>query len=258
MVIKIDFSRIFPGLIILLIGLGLFAVWVIMALASFFLFFIPGLQGAFFATLGILVVSLVLVGLGILVMVTGVSGWWNPQASSGDDWLTGVVDRRIGKDRVRLSEKAGELVGLLFSFLVLLFFIANQAWGTGFFTSRFGPLEQALFYGTWVFSAAVVIARVSMGRRNAVRPLEVLSDGATALTAFWLIYVFPFNFTHFTDLFPSVLRGGFLWVTDPIGGLAIFLVGMGSLVGLVYTSILYAAVRARLLRSTTLNLSSNR
>ena len=75
--IRIDFGRLFPGLLILLIGVAFFALWLLLVFVSFFAFFLPGLGGIFYLALDILVSSLVLMGLGALIMLAGVRGWWS-------------------------------------------------------------------------------------------------------------------------------------------------------------------------------------
>jgi hypothetical protein len=49
---------------------------------------------------------------------------------------------------------------------------------------------------------------------------------------------------------PSVIQPAFFWVTDTVGVIVLLLIGVGSLANLVYTSVLYAAVRAQLVGAT--------
>ncbi len=240
--IKIDFGRLLPGLLIFMVGVALLALWFVLALVSFFFFFVPVLQGIFYFGLDILVASLVLMGSGVLIMLAGVS-WW--RRTNDEDWISRIVSRRVSRDVMPTSQRAGEVIGLVVSFLVLLFFFENQVQGTGFFTSSFGLPEQVLFYGVWLFGAAVSIVRAAYGRRNAIRPLEAIQAAIWAFSAFWLLSVFPFNFAHIMDLLPSTIHPLFSWVTNPVGALILLVTGIGSLANLVYTSILYSVVRAR-------------
>jgi hypothetical protein len=180
MTVRIDFGRLFPGLVILLVGVAFFVLWLLLVFVSFFAFFIPGLSGIFHIALDILIASLVLMGVGALFMAAGVSGWWR---GTGVTWGShrSVADR----DRLMPGQRAGEVVSVIISTLVLYFFYENQVRGTGFFTSRFGPTEQALFYGTWLVGVGVSLARAAYGRRNPVRPADAfygLMLAATALT----------------------------------------------------------------------------
>ena len=79
----------------------------------------------------------------------------------------------------------------------------EPAEGNRFFLSRFGPLEELAFYGTWLVGAFVSIARAAYGRKNAVRPLVILQSGVLVVSAFWLLSVFPFDFSHLPDLLPQ-------------------------------------------------------
>jgi len=72
------------------------------------------------------------------------------------------------------GQRAGDVFGAVVSMFVLLFFVENKVKGMGFFTSRFGPAEQALFYGSALVGVVVSLARAAYGRRNAVRSLDAL------------------------------------------------------------------------------------
>jgi hypothetical protein len=245
MAFKIDFGRVFPGLLIILVGLCLLALWFVLAVLSFFVYFIPGGHWFFYVALDVGIASLLVMGIGALVALTGVSGWsWRSSEprSSGTGW----VQRRVDKDRLRVSERFGELFGIVISLLFLLFFYENQVRNTGFFTSSFGPTEQALFYGSWVFGALVMLARAAYGRRNAMRPLEATQDLLLAFTAFFLLEVFPFSFSHLPDLLPNSIQFMFVWVNNDIGALALTLMGVGSLAAMMYNSVLYVSVRSEL------------
>jgi len=146
-----------------------------------------------------------------------------------------------------IGERAGETFGLFISLLILVFFVENQVRGTGFFTSAFKLPEQVLFYGPWFFGTLVSLARAVYGRRNAIRPLEILQASFWMVAAFWLLSVFPFNFAHFTTLLPNAVQPAFFWATDTVGAIILVLMGIGNLANMVYTSVLYATVRAQLL-----------
>jgi hypothetical protein len=237
MTIRIDFGRLFPGLVILIVGVLLFVLWLLLVFVSFFAFFVPGLGGIFYVALDILVSSLVLMGVGALLMLAGVSGWWHQPTRWG--WQTQVRD----KDRMTPGQRGGEVFGVFISFLVLLFFVENQLKGTGFFTSRFGPIEQALFYGSWVAGALVSLARAAVGRRNAVRPYDALYGALLVVTALTLLRVFPFDFSHFPDLLPKAIRPAFFWLTNPIGAIGLVLMAVGGFVNMVYNAVVCGASR---------------
>jgi hypothetical protein len=65
MTVKVNFASILPGLLVFLVGVGLFVLFLFMAVFSFFIFFLPFLHGFFYVTLGVPVGSLVLMGPGL-------------------------------------------------------------------------------------------------------------------------------------------------------------------------------------------------
>lgn len=229
------------------VGLGLLALWFLLVVLAFFLFFIPVMHWIFYLALDVGIASVILMGCGALIMLSGVSGWgWN--GWSGEGARPGMIERRAARDSMKLSERFGEVIGLVISGLVLLFFVENQVLNTGFFTSAFGGTEQFLFYGAWVFGAIVTVIRATYGRRNAVRPLEVLQSIFWTISALWLLSVFPFNFTHLPDLLPSAIHFMFFWVNNQIGALVLLLAAIGGFASALYTSVLYVLVRLELKR----------
>jgi len=240
MTVRVDFGRIFPGLVILLIGVLLFAIWLILVFVSFFAFFVPGLGGIFYVALDILVSSIVLFGVGALVMLAGVRGWWTQSTVT---WgRHGAMEDR---DRLNPGQRSGEVFGVIISFLVLLFFVENQVKGTGFFTSRFGPEEQALFYGTWLAGVAVSLARASVGRRNPVRPFDALDGALLVVTSLVFLRVFPFDFAHFPDLLPQAIKPAFFWLTNSVGRVVLVLGAIGGFASMLYNAVVYAVSRSR-------------
>ena len=234
--IRIDFRLVLPGILIFLIGLAFFAVWLILAVISFFLFFIPALHGIFYIVLDLLVASLVLMGAGAIVALAGARGWWGM-----GEWSTHEPGVRVWKDNMKASDRVGEFVGVFFSLLVLLYFYQTQVTGTGFFTSAFGQPEQLAFYGPIVLGIVVSVIRGTYGRKNAVRPLQAFQGAVMAATAFWLLYTFPFEFTRLTALLPTFIQVPFAWLSNPVGQLLFFLAGIGGLVSMVTHAVKYAS-----------------
>ncbi|MDV3277956.1 MAG: hypothetical protein LYZ69_05755 [Nitrososphaerales archaeon] len=240
--IRIDFRLILPGVLIFLIGLAFFAVWLVLAIVSFFLFFIPALHGIFYFVLDLLMASLFLMAAGALIALSGARGWW------GAGWSRGA-NEEAWKDRMKVSDRVGEFIGIAISLLVLLYFYESQVLATGFFTSTFGQSEQLAFYGPIILGMVASFVRGTYGRKNAVRPLQSFHGAVIAVTAFWLLYTFPFEFTHLTALFPSFIQIPFWWVSNPVGQLLFFLAGIGGLVSMATHAVRYASVRGRLASS---------
>jgi len=240
--IRVDFGLILPGLLIFLIGLAFFTVWLVLAVASFFLFFVPALHGIFYFVLDLLVASLFLMGAGAIIALSGARGWW------GAGWSNRAYDE-AWKDRMKASERVGEFVGIAVSLLVLLYFYQSQVTGTGFFTPAFRQPEQLAFYGPVLLGILVSFVRGTYGGKNAVRPLQSFQGAVVAASAFWLLYTFPFEFTHLTALLPSFIQIPFWWISNPVGQLLFFLAGIGGLVSMTVHAVRYSSVRQRLSRS---------
>ncbi len=241
--VRVDLGRVFPGLVLVLTALGLYAVLIIVAVVSFMFSFDRAAEGVLWASLKLLLVPTLVLAAGVLTVLAGVS-WWG----GGEGWFSGVAKARALKDRIGASERAGEVIGTSISVLILLFLYANQTRGVAFFTSSFGLAEMFFFYAPLVVGIALSLSRAVYGRRNAIRPFDSLQGLFMALAAFWLLAVFPFDFTHFADMFPSSIQFLFAWLTDDVGRLVLTVAGVVALAVSGYTMALYAAVRGQLLR----------
>lgn len=183
-----------------------------------------------------------LVAVGVITVVAGVS-WWG---KVGDSWFSGWAGRRAMKDRLRVSERTGELFGVVITTIVFLFLYENQLRGAGFFTSSFGSLAQFFFYGPLFTGMILSFARAIYGRRNAIRPFDCLNMVFLAVAALWLLSAFPFDFARFGGMFPSQIQFIFGWLNNYIGRVLFILAGVASLINVVYTAVLYSAVRGQL------------
>jgi len=124
----------------------------------------------------------------------------------------------ISKDRNRLSlgERLGEFIGMFGVVALFAFFLYHQWAATGFFTAKFGGLEQLCLYLPLVFSFFPPMIRAISGRRNPARPWEITANVLLVLGALRLLSVFPFDYTHLADALPRGLRFMLSWVTDDI------------------------------------------
>ncbi|HII41401.1 MAG TPA: hypothetical protein HA326_09330 [Thermoplasmata archaeon] len=148
------------------------------------------------------------------------------------------------------ADRGSELMGLAVILLLTAFFVYHQVSGTGFFTGAFGIVEQVLFYGVVPFSVAVSSARFLLGRRNPVRPIDVLSSAWMAATCLWLAVGFPLDFAHLGDPLGPV---GFLlsWVPNVLARFLFAVGGLASGFNAVYQALLYANVNRALVEPTT-------
>lgn len=158
-------------------------------------------------------------------------------------WFARHAESEARKDVMKLSERAGELVGVFCIVVLLIFFGVHQTSSSGFFTSRFGSLEQFLFYGSPLFGIITSAGKIIAGRRNTIRPLEAFGAIFGFGALLWLLHVFPFDFSHLSDVLPGVLRWIAAWITNDIAKVFMMLGIIGSLVTAVYITALYASIR---------------
>jgi hypothetical protein len=157
------------------------------------------------------------------------------------------AEKEARRDYIKVSERGGEIVGIVAIVLIALFFYAHQAWTTGFFTSAFGPIEAFFLYGSILISTAGPLARFLTGRRNISRLPELMASIFWIAGSVWLLISFPFNFAHFGDVLPDYLQFLVSWITNDIAKIVLALGTLGGIVFTVLNAILYRKVR-RLMR----------
>jgi len=240
--IRIDFGRLLPGLLLVITGLILLAILLLVAVVAFLFSFISGVGGVVVLALDLMLISAVLIAAGVITVVSGVT-WWAP---GGEGWFFGWAARRAQQDRMRVSQRVGEVIGVVITIIVFLFLYENQLRGAAFFASSFGNVAQFFFYAPLFTGMILSLARAVYGRRNAIRPFDCLNALFLAVAAFWLLSAFPFDFSRFGEMFDSSIQFLFGWLNNDIGHILFALVGIVSLINLVYTLFLYSAVRGQL------------
>jgi len=158
-------------------------------------------------------------------------------------WFTRHAESEAKKDVMKLSEIAGEVIGVFCILIVLIFFIAHQTSSTGFFTSKFGSLEQFLFYGSLSFGIITSVGKIIVGRKNTIRPLDAFGALFSCVALVQLLHVFPFNFAHLADILPEILRLITLWISNDIAKIFMILGIICSLATALYDIALYLSIR---------------
>ncbi len=158
-------------------------------------------------------------------------------------WTEGVARKEAARDVLRTGERIGEGIGITIIFLIFLFFVDNQTDDTGFFTSEFGTTEMVLFYGSLLFGMVPPFLRILLGKRNQVRPVELIGNGFFIIAASYLLFVFPFDFGHLADLLPESLKFIFDWITNDIAMLLLSVVIPIVIAVSLWTAFLYIIVR---------------
>ena len=122
------------------------------------------------------------------------------------NWFARRVKKEVEKDVMPFSERVGNAVAIVAIILATLYFVAHQAWSTGFFTSRFGFAEALLLYSSLLYGLIPTSVKGLVGRRNLARIFEVFGSILTTIVLVWLYVVFPFDFSHFADVLPTFAR----------------------------------------------------
>ncbi|MFX0140348.1 MAG: hypothetical protein ACFFDN_42305, partial [Candidatus Hodarchaeota archaeon] len=83
------------------------------------------------------------------------------------DWFSRVAEEDMKEDTNR--DRVMSILIMVFSILIMLYFILHQTWTTGFFTTTFGAVEMVMLYGTlifWIFTSAVLLFGLKNLSRN--------------------------------------------------------------------------------------------
>jgi hypothetical protein len=153
------------------------------------------------------------------------------------------AESEVKKDVMKLSERAGEAIGIFCVLILLVFFITHQTTSTGFFTPKFGLLEQFLFYGSLSFGIITSIGKIVVGRKNAIRPLDAFGSVFSGIALLWLLNVFPFNFSHLSNILPDSLQFIIMWITNDIAKILMILGIIVSFIVTAYMIALYISIR---------------
>ena len=159
------------------------------------------------------------------------------------DGFTRHAQSMAKKDVMKLSERAGEIIGIFCVLILLTFFILHQTSSTGFFTPKFGSLEKFLFYGSLSFGIITSIGKIVVGRKNPIRPLDTFGAVFSGIALLWLLNFFPFDFSHLSDILPDSLRVIVMWISNDIAKLFMMLGIIISFIVAAYTIALYISIR---------------
>jgi hypothetical protein len=129
---------------------------------------------------------------------------------------------------------------VVFSILLIIFFVSHQTQSTGFFTINFGALEMVLFYGFWIFWITTAGLESILTQRLLSRIVDTFGGliFATISTAILLV-LFPFEFTHLADVLPESIRFIVSWISNDIAKLIMVLMVIGHLAAAIYSFFAY-------------------
>ncbi len=166
------------------------------------------------------------------------------------NWFARHAEAEAKKDIPSFSKRVGEGVGAgILVILFYVFYVVPQTSSTGFFTSKFGLAETFLLYVPAVFNVVTTAAKVVVSRKNVLRPFEAFQLGLGAVAGIWLFVVFPFDFSHLTDVLPNFLRFLLLWISNDVAKVLLPIGIILSSAAAVYIATLYVSVRRELSKS---------
>jgi heme A synthase len=160
-----------------------------------------------------------------------------------ESWFTRA--KTEAEKGIPLSERVVGIAIVVFSVLIVSYFVTHQRRSTGFFTAAFDTMEMLMLYGFWGFWIVTSGLEGIFGRRLYSRLVDVFGGIilATIATA-WLLVVFPFEFAYFSDVLPEPLRFLVRWITNDIARVLMVLGIIVHLGAAVYSPLAYKFVDA--------------
>jgi hypothetical protein len=136
----------------------------------------------------------------------------------------------------------GIAIVVVFS-LIVFYFVAHQTLSTGFFIETFGILEMIMLYGSLIFMIISAALEGIFGQRLLSRLWDAFGGLIFAtIGVTWLLVVFPFEFTYFSNVLPDFLRFLVQWISNDIARVLMVLIIIVSLGAAIYTPIAYKFV----------------
>lgn len=161
-------------------------------------------------------------------------------------WPAKMARKEADKDAMTRSERIGEFFAVLVISIFGTYFIWLEVNDTGFFTPAFNNLDMVLFYGTLFYGVAPALARASTGRRNIIRPFDVVGNLLFIVGASFFLSNWPFDFGHFADGLPQSMQFIFSWITNDLAQLLLLLGVLLTIFLAGWTSTQYYIVRREL------------
>ena len=163
-------------------------------------------------------------------------------------WFERHISNEASKDKMKPSDRGGQLIGVVISLIVALYFTSLYSSNSSFFTSNFSAPVAIMFFGIAYFGIIPPLLKLIIGRKNSTRPLDVILSILMLIALVWFLTIFPFDFKHLADALPSSLQFLLSWISD---GLVKALMVLGIVVSIIiipYTTLLYLGVRMKLSR----------
>jgi hypothetical protein len=148
--------------------------------------------------------------------------------------------------RIPSSERFVGISIVVFSVLLVLYFIAHQTQSTGFFTASFGASEKLALYGLLMLGMISAGLEGVFGQRFYSRLFDVFGGLIlAAVCTIGLLVVFPFEFAHFADVMPDSLSFLVRWISNDIARVLMVLAIIVYIGAAAYCPIAYGFVEIK-------------
>jgi hypothetical protein len=151
--------------------------------------------------------------------------------------------KREAEKKLPLNERVFGIAIVIFCIIMIIFFITHQMNSTGFFTSEFGTLETLFFYGFWIFWITTASLEAIFSQRLLSRIVDTFGGLIFAtISLALLLFIFPFEFTHLSDVVPNFIRFLIEWISNDIARVIMMLLVIAHLAAAVYSPFAYKFV----------------
>lgn len=138
------------------------------------------------------------------------------------------------------NERVFGIAIVVFCVLMIIFFVSHQIQTTGFFTIKFGALEMLLFYGFWIFWITTAGLEAILSQRLLSRIVDAFGGLIFAtISIALLLVIFPFEFTHLSDILPESIRFLVTWISNDIARVIMVLLVIAHLATAIYSPFAY-------------------
>lgn len=153
--------------------------------------------------------------------------------------------KEADKDVLKTGERVGNVIGAVFTVIVVLIFLYIQDRGY-LFMDDFDATAQVLFYGAILYGMVPSLARAIIGRRNLGRLLDLVGSAIFVIVASYFLATFPFDFSNLYQALPSDLEWTLRWLTNSLVRVLLVIGIFITVISAAYNFILYLAVRDEL------------
>jgi fumarate reductase subunit D len=153
------------------------------------------------------------------------------------------------KKELPLNERIVGIGIVVFCILMIIFFRTHQLHETGFFTIEFGPLEMLFFYGFWIFWITTAALEAILTQRLLSRIVDTFGGIIFAtISLSILLFLFPFNFVHLTDVLPESIRFLLKWISNDIARVIMLILIILHLFAAIYSPFAYKFIDKKLFK----------